>query len=143
MRDGGVESADGRISCSGEPGEQAADHEAIDRGEQARHLPSRSTRRIPELDDQQVRPGRTAQRSAFPRDVIAKKLGVSIAGLARGGVTEALTSEAIDELVASPPQWLVRERRTQVQVRKDAERIKEKQEARRTSGNRPTKLRNL
>jgi hypothetical protein len=79
----------------------------------------------------------------FPRDVIAKKLGVSIAGLARGGVTEALTSEAIEELVASPPQWLVRERRTQIQVRKDAERIKEKQEARRTSGNRPTKLRNL
>nr|WP_314141659.1 DUF5997 family protein [uncultured Rhodococcus sp.] len=79
----------------------------------------------------------------FPRDVIAKKLGVSIAGLARGGVTEALTNEAIEELVASPPQWLVRERRTQVQVRKDAERIKEKQEARRTSGNRPTKLRNL
>ncbi|KZF00838.1 MULTISPECIES: DUF5997 family protein [unclassified Rhodococcus (in: high G+C Gram-positive bacteria)] len=79
----------------------------------------------------------------FPRDVIAKKLGVSIAGLARGGVTEALTNEAIEELVASPPQWLVRERRTQIQVRKDAERIKEKQEARRTSGNRPTKLRNL
>ncbi|OZC91949.1 hypothetical protein CH254_05730 [Rhodococcus sp. 06-412-2C] len=79
----------------------------------------------------------------FPRDVIAKKLGVSIAGLARGGVTEALTSDAIDELVASPPQWLVRERRTQIQVRKDAERIKEKQEARRTAGNRPTKLRNL
>ncbi|OZF44752.1 DUF5997 family protein [Rhodococcus sp. 14-1411-2a] len=79
----------------------------------------------------------------FPRDVIAKKLGVSIAGLARGGVTEALTSDAIDELVVSPPQWLVRERRTQIQVRKDAERIKEKQEARRTAGNRPTKLRNL
>ncbi|OZE31035.1 hypothetical protein CH256_14120 [Rhodococcus sp. 05-2254-6] len=79
----------------------------------------------------------------FPRDVIAKKLGVSIAGLARGGVTEALTNEAIEELVASPPQWLVRERRTQIQVRKDAERIKEKQEARRTAGNRPTKLRNL
>ncbi|MDQ0283507.1 MULTISPECIES: DUF5997 family protein [Nocardiaceae] len=79
----------------------------------------------------------------FPRDVIAKKLGVSIAGLARGGVTEALTSVEIEELIASPPQWLVRERRTQIQVRKDAERIKEKQEARRTAGNRPTKLRNL
>lgn len=79
----------------------------------------------------------------FPRDVIAKKLGVSIAGLARGGVTEALTGDAIEELVASPPQWLVRERRTQIQVRKDAERIKEKQQARRTAGNRPTKLRNL
>ncbi|WP_080736285.1 DUF5997 family protein [Rhodococcoides fascians] len=79
----------------------------------------------------------------FPRDVIAKKLDVSIAGLARGGVTEALTSVEIEELIASPPQWLVRERRTQIQVRKDAERIKEKQEARRTAGNRPTKLRNL
>nr|WP_198289455.1 DUF5997 family protein [Rhodococcus sp. AW25M09] len=79
----------------------------------------------------------------FPRDVIAKKLDISIAGLARGGVTEALTSEAIDELIANPPQWLVRERRTQIQVRKDAERIKEKQQARRTAGNRPTKLRNL
>lgn len=79
----------------------------------------------------------------FPRDVIAKKLEISIAGLARGGVTDALTSEEVDALISSPPAWLVRERRTQVQVRKDAERIKSKQAARRAASNRPTKLRNL
>ncbi|WP_028801551.1 DUF5997 family protein [Streptomyces sp. 142MFCol3.1] len=61
-----------------------------------------------------------------PRPVVASRLGVSIAGLARGGVTEALTTEQIEALKAQDPEWLRRERATQADVRKEAARIKEK-----------------
>jgi hypothetical protein len=61
-----------------------------------------------------------------PRPVVADKLGVSISGLARGGITEALTTEQIDELKAAAPDWLQRERATQSEVRKETVRIKEK-----------------
>ncbi len=62
-----------------------------------------------------------------PRPVVAAKLGVSIAGLARGGVTEPLTTEQIEALKQESPEWLQRERTTQAEVRKEAVRIKEKQ----------------
>ncbi|MFF3644779.1 DUF5997 family protein [Streptomyces sp. NPDC002564] len=62
-----------------------------------------------------------------PRPVVAAKLGVSIAGLARGGVTEALTTEQIDALKEEQPGWLRQERATQAEVRKETVRIKEKQ----------------
>ncbi|MEW2630501.1 DUF5997 family protein [Streptomyces sp. NPDC048389] len=65
-----------------------------------------------------------------PRPVVAARLGVSIAGLARGGVTEPLTTEQIDELKRELPGWLRQERATQAEVRKEAERIKEKNAAR-------------
>ncbi|MER6449667.1 hypothetical protein DEJ51_32490 [Streptomyces venezuelae] len=61
-----------------------------------------------------------------PRPVVAAKLGVSIAGLARGGVTEPLTTEQIEALKQEAPEWLQRERTTQAEVRKEAVRIKEK-----------------
>ncbi|MEU8647898.1 DUF5997 family protein [Streptomyces sp. NPDC048674] len=61
-----------------------------------------------------------------PRPVVASRLGVSIAGLARGGVSEALTTEQIDALRDEDPEWLRRERATQAEVRKEAARIKEK-----------------
>ncbi|MFF3091277.1 DUF5997 family protein [Streptomyces nojiriensis] len=61
-----------------------------------------------------------------PRPVVAAKLGVSIAGLARGGVTEPLTTEQIEELKQEAPEWLQRERATQAEVRKETVRIKEK-----------------
>jgi hypothetical protein len=63
-----------------------------------------------------------------PRPVVAAKLGVSVSGLARGGVTEALTTEQIDALKDENPDWLQRERTTQAEVRKEAVRIKEKHE---------------
>ncbi|MFI6048791.1 DUF5997 family protein [Streptomyces violascens] len=63
-----------------------------------------------------------------PRPVVAAKLGVSIAGLARGGVTEALTTEQIDALKQDNPEWLQKERATQAEVRKETVRIKEKHE---------------
>ncbi|MEU0370955.1 DUF5997 family protein [Streptomyces sp. NPDC006283] len=65
-----------------------------------------------------------------PRPVVAAKLGISISGLARGGVTEPLTTEQIEELKAECPGWLRQERATQVEVRKEAVRIKEKNAAR-------------
>ncbi len=61
-----------------------------------------------------------------PRPVVAAKLGVSISGLARGGVTEALTTEQIDALKQESPEWLRRERATQAEVRKEAVRLREK-----------------
>ena len=61
-----------------------------------------------------------------PRPVVAAKLGVSIGGLTRGGITEALTTEQIDALKAESPDWLVRERATQAEVRKETVRLKEK-----------------
>ncbi|MET9572869.1 DUF5997 family protein [Streptomyces virginiae] len=61
-----------------------------------------------------------------PRPVVASKLGVSIAGLARGGVTEPLTTEQIEALKQEAPEWLQRERATQADVRKEAVRIKER-----------------
>lgn len=35
---------------------------------------------------------------------MAARLGVSISGLARGGITEALTTEQIDALLAEEPE---------------------------------------
>ncbi|GGV59845.1 hypothetical protein GCM10010294_08380 [Streptomyces griseoloalbus] len=61
-----------------------------------------------------------------PRPVVAAKLGVSIAGLARGGVTEPLTTEQIETLKRERPEWLERERATQAEVRKEAARIKQR-----------------
>ncbi|MDX3092978.1 DUF5997 family protein [Streptomyces sp. ME01-24h] len=61
-----------------------------------------------------------------PRPVVAAKLGVSISGLARGGVTEALTTEQIEALKQEAPEWLRKERATQAEVRKETARLKER-----------------
>ncbi|MFV2144704.1 DUF5997 family protein [Isoptericola sp. G70] len=58
-----------------------------------------------------------------PRPVVAGRLGVSIAGLARGGITDPLTTEQINELRGDPPEWLVRERETAEKVRAEEERV--------------------
>lgn len=65
----------------------------------------------------------------YPRQVVAAKLGVSISGLARGGVTEALTQEQIEALKSADPLWLRQERATQAEVRKEALRLREKKQA--------------
>ncbi|WP_327365925.1 DUF5997 family protein [Streptomyces sp. NBC_01217] len=65
-----------------------------------------------------------------PRPVVAAKLGISISGLARGGITDALTTEQIETLKTDNPEWLQQERATQAGVRKEAVRIKEKNAAR-------------
>lgn len=61
-----------------------------------------------------------------PRDVVAHKLGVSNSGLARGGVTEPLTTAEIKALLAEPPAWLVAERATQAQVHAENARVKQR-----------------
>lgn len=59
-----------------------------------------------------------------PRPVVAARLGVSIGGLARGGITEPLTTEQIETLKTDEPDWLRRERETQAEVRREAARMK-------------------
>ncbi|MCJ1676794.1 DUF5997 family protein [Streptomyces sp. APSN-46.1] len=66
------------------------------------------------------------QNGPHPRPVVAAKLGISIAGLARGGITDPLTTAEIDALKTENPEWLQKERATQAEVRKEAVRIKEK-----------------
>jgi hypothetical protein len=61
-----------------------------------------------------------------PRPVVAAKLGVSIAGLARGGVTEPLTTEQIEALKQDRPEWLEKEQATQAEVRKEAARLRKR-----------------
>ncbi len=45
-----------------------------------------------------------------PKNLVAAKLGVSIAGLTRGGVVDALTTTQIDVLLEEKPDWLIAER---------------------------------
>jgi hypothetical protein len=65
-----------------------------------------------------------------PRSVVAARLRVSNSGLARGGITEALTTEQIAALVADPPEWLVRERESFAEVRREQRRLAEERSAR-------------
>jgi hypothetical protein len=60
-----------------------------------------------------------------PRSVVAAKLRVSISGLTRGGVTEALTTEQVEAIKAENPEWLQRERATQSEVRKEEARLRD------------------
>ena len=60
-----------------------------------------------------------------PRPVVAAKLGISIGGLARTGITEALTTEQIDAIKAENPEWLRQERATQAEFRREITRLKE------------------
>ncbi|MFB7512176.1 DUF5997 family protein [Streptomyces sp. NPDC056144] len=66
------------------------------------------------------------ENGPHPRPVVANKLGVSIAGLARGGITEPLTTEQIEAIKQELPEWLKKERSTQSEVRKETVRIKER-----------------
>lgn len=59
-----------------------------------------------------------------PKNLVAAKLGVSISGLTRGGVTEALTSEQIDALLEEQPDWLIAERATYQNMLAEQRRLK-------------------
>lgn len=63
----------------------------------------------------------------FPRDVVARKLGVSRSGLARAGITEALDAGQIGALIADPPDWLVHERESYREVVAEKARQRSKQ----------------
>ncbi|TQM31457.1 DUF5997 family protein [Nocardia bhagyanarayanae] len=77
----------------------------------------------------------------FPRDITARKLGISNSGLARGGVSDALTADEIAALLADPPEWLTRERENYQAVLRENERVKAKEAERRATTNRPAKNR--
>jgi hypothetical protein len=53
---------------------------------------------------------------------------VSNSGLARGGITEPLTTAQIAALVADPPPWLARERAMHAEVRREQRRLQERRE---------------
>lgn len=74
-----------------------------------------------------------------PRSLTASRLDVSVAGLARGGVTEALTTEQIEALKADPPEWLQQERATHGKFRREAAHIKELAEQKRLKEQRQLK----
>jgi anti-sigma factor RsiW len=59
-----------------------------------------------------------------PRQVIAAKLRISISGLSRAGITEALTTEQVEAIKAEKPEWLERERATHIEARAEAARVK-------------------
>ena len=61
-----------------------------------------------------------------PRDIAARKLGISNSGLARAGLTGALTTAEIKGLLAAPPEWLVTERATQAAVRAENARVNQR-----------------
>lgn len=63
------------------------------------------------------------ENGPHPREVVASRLGISIAGLVRGGVTEPLLTAQIVELGQQPPAWLVRERAIHADVTAEAERV--------------------
>ena len=61
-----------------------------------------------------------------PRNVVAARLRVSHSGLARGGITEPLTTAQIAALIADPPAWLVQERELHAEVRREQQRLRER-----------------
>ncbi|KAA1023270.1 MULTISPECIES: DUF5997 family protein [unclassified Pseudonocardia] len=63
-----------------------------------------------------------------PRPVVADRLGVSISGLARAGITEPLTTEQIAAIKAEEPEWLARERATRAESQREAARLKAEQQ---------------
>ncbi|MBY6539559.1 hypothetical protein HQ325_12830 [Rhodococcus sp. BP-349] len=77
----------------------------------------------------------------FPRDVVARKLGVTNTALARNDVSDSMTQAEIDALSAEEPDWLKAERENYAEVQREAVRVKEKEEARRAQTNRPPKNR--
>ena len=64
-----------------------------------------------------------------PRPVIASRLNVSISGLARGGIDEALTTEQIQALLDEVPEWLRVEQNSYAEVRREQARLKSERAA--------------
>ncbi|PZQ89808.1 MAG: hypothetical protein DI534_08485 [Leifsonia xyli] len=46
-----------------------------------------------------------------PRSEVSRRLGITNSGLARAGVSDAMTTAEIQALLADPPPWLLAERR--------------------------------
>ncbi|WP_244872113.1 DUF5997 family protein [Catellatospora sp. TT07R-123] len=80
-----------------------------------------------ELDELQHNPPQwlvdLRREGPHPRNVAAARLRISNSGLARGGITEALTTAEIAALAADPPEWLVRERETYAETLREQRRL--------------------
>ncbi|AMM22268.1 hypothetical protein AX769_06930 [Frondihabitans sp. PAMC 28766] len=61
-----------------------------------------------------------------PRQEVARKLGVTISGLARGGIADTLTTDEIQTLLEEMPQWLSQERYNLAEVRDEEIRVRER-----------------
>lgn len=59
-----------------------------------------------------------------PKNLVAAKLGVSISGLSRGGIEDALTTEQINQLLEEKPDWLIAERESYQNVLREERRVK-------------------
>lgn len=66
-----------------------------------------------------------------PKNLVAAKLGVSNSALVRNGITEALTTAQINELLEEMPEWLSVERAKQIEVRCEERRLKSLREDKR------------
>ena len=64
------------------------------------------------------------KKGPHPKNLVAAKLGVTIAGLARGGVTEAITTDQINALLDDKPEWLIAERENYQNVLTEERRLK-------------------
>ncbi len=65
------------------------------------------------------------RQGPFPRDVVAQKLRISRAALARHDVPDGLDADQIGELLDAPPPWLLEERRIYTASVEEKERAKQ------------------
>lgn len=61
-----------------------------------------------------------------PRQVVAARLRISLSGLARAGLTDPLTTEQIDAIIAEAPEWLHLERASYAEVKREEQRLRER-----------------
>src|SRR4051812_2409315 len=66
-----------------------------------------------------------------PRQVVADRLGVSISGLSRAGITEPLTTTQTVALKQEQPEWLRRERGTRAEAQREEARLRAERSGRR------------
>jgi Family of unknown function (DUF5997) len=59
-----------------------------------------------------------------PKNLVAAKLGISIAALARNDVGDALTTEQINQIIEDNPEWLAAERESYQEVLREERRLK-------------------
>lgn len=64
-----------------------------------------------------------------PKNLVAAKLGISIAALARNGVGDALTTDEINQIIAEDPEWLATERESYQEVLREERERKAQQRA--------------
>ncbi|BBZ07059.1 hypothetical protein MDOR_12280 [Mycolicibacterium doricum] len=59
-----------------------------------------------------------------PKNLVAAKLGVSIAALTRNGIEDAFTTEQINALLEDKPEWLIAERNNYQEMLREQRRLK-------------------